>query len=228
MANVYTPQSALLMAKSAIKKMPIDSDNNIKFQIMDLPYQMMWYAAPFYWTLSNLPNVTINASATDYVFSSAPTDFLYLHQAYVNTSGSNANILKPVAQLPTTSVQIGNPSEIAIFNSATQARIFPKPPGGYTGTLISQYKKQSTIISSGNYTSTVLAFPDQYVPVYQAGVDYYALRYADDQRAGGCTVDQDGKREYTGQLGVFMAMIWELRAAEKLPLVYPDGPMNRG
>lgn len=234
MATFYTPANAVAVAKSLIKKMSLDTTTNptVAYQIADAANSLMWYAAPWYWTLGQLGNVTLTASAQDYATAQQPTDFLYLHRCQV-TDGANLNEVTPVAQLPTTEVQIGNPSQVSqIFTSGTNlgVRFWPRPSAGEARIAVLQYKRSPSVISSTLFaTSSAFAWPDVYYPVYQEGVLWAAYRWADDQRAGGAETDENGKTTYTGVLGSFMAMLHDMRRAEKLPLLNtPQQPQLKG
>lgn len=233
MAALYTPSTAVAFAKSFIKKMALDTASNptVAYQVADLVNSLMWFAAPFYWTLGQLGNVTLTASAQDYATPQQPSDFLYLHRCFV-TDGTNQNWVTPVSQLPTTDVQVGNPSQVAYITTSGAnigVRFWPKPAAAEARTAVLQYKRSPGIISSANFaTSSAFAWPDIYYPVYQEGVLWQAFRWADDQRAGGATVDEAGKTQYTGTLGSFMALLWEMRRAEKLQAEYPGQPQQKG
>ena len=233
MANLYSPSAAIAYSKSFIKKMSLDtsSNANVCYQIADQVNSIMWFAAPFYWTLGQLTstvgNPVLTASAQDYGVT-APSDFLYLAKCYL-TDGTNLNWLTPVAQLPSTGVQAGNPSQVAyLTTSAAVVRFWPKPAVGEARSAVLQYKRSPSLVSSGNFASAMFAFPDVYYPVYQAGVQHYAYHWADDQRAGTATVDENGKTTYTGALGQFMSLLWEMRRAEKLQVDYPGAPQAKG
>lgn len=235
MAILYKPADAISLAKSLVKKMPLDTTTNASlcYQIADYVSSLMWQAAPFYWTLGQLGTITLNGSAQDFALgSAAPTDFLYLHACQV-TDGVNLNQVTPVAQLPLTEVQVGNPSQCAWITTSTSnaaIRFWPKPAPGEARTAVLQYKRYPAIISSNNFNTvgSAFAWPDVYYPVYQAGVNWQAYLWADDQRAGTATADNSGKVQFTGALGSFMSLLDEMRRAEKLPLVYPGQPMTRG
>ncbi len=228
MGSTYKPSDAIAWAKTMIKSMPIDvsvSTGNWQYQTVDYVASLLWNAAPWSWTIGTLSAVTVTAGTTDYS-ATAPSDLLYLNKAYI-TDGSLTNELKIVSAIPTPVTQIGNPTQVAY--NANVIRVSPVPPAAYSKTLVMQYKKQPPKITSTNFgTAGTQVFMDCYFPVLQEGVLWQAYKYADDNRAGGCTVNEEGKRQYTGQLGIFMGGIAEMRLAEKLILDYPQVPEMHG
>ncbi len=224
---IYSPSDAVSYCKIMIKSMPIDTVGSWRYFATDFISSLMWTAAPWRWTLDTLPTTTVVAATIDYPLV-VPADFLYLNKANIS-DGSLTNELKIVASLPGTITQIGNPTQIAALTDLSDIRISPKPPTNYSQTLTMIYKKAPTKIDSSNYsTAGAQVFPDCYFPVYNAGVLWLAYQYADDQRAGGCTVDGEGKMQFTGQLGTFQGMIAEMRKAEKLTLDYPEKTVMHG
>lgn len=230
MASTYKPSDAIVYAKQFIKSMPIDTaaSSAVAYQLTDYVSSLLWTAAPWSWTIGTMNTVALTANVTDYVVSSPPADLLYINKANVS-DGSLTNELKIVSALPASITQIGVPSQVAWLTASSSVRISPKPPTSYSQTLTMLYKKQPVKITVSNYgTAGSLVFPDCYFPVYQEGVLWQSYLYSDDPRAGGVTVDGEGKRQYTGQLGVFQAMIAEMRQSEKMLLDYPQVPILHG
>ncbi len=224
---LYSPSDAVAYAKIMIKSMPIDTVGSWRYYATDFISSLLWTAAPWRWTLDTVSTVTLSGGTINYPFI-PPADFLYLNKANVS-DGNLTNELKIVSSLPATIAQIGNPTQIAVLDALSDIRVSPKPPTSYSQTLTMIYKKAPTKITASNYsTAGAQVFPDCYFPVFTAGVLWLAFQYADDQRAGGCTVDGEGKMQYTGQLGTFQCMIAEMRKAEKLTLDYPEKAVLHG
>lgn len=226
---LYAPSVALTLCKRWIKGMPIDSDTTTAAQMLDVVNSTIWNAAQWSWSTAWMNNVSVVGGTQDYVVGSGPTTtFLYLTQAMLS-DGNTTNYLKCVPVLPTTEIQVGTPSQVAYLSSSGTARVYPKPTASLAQTLSLAYKLTPTKITSSNYaTAGTLIMPDAYFPVFQAGALYYALQFADDQRAGAARCDQDGKTEYTGQLGTFMAMLNDMKRIEKLPLEWPGNVVSHG
>jgi len=62
-------------------------------------------------------------------------------------------------------------------------------------------------------TATQLFTPDEYFPVFLAGLEYWAYKISDDSKAGTVTF-ANGRAAYSGQLGSFMALLEEMKIAE--------------
>ena len=231
MGSLYSPQDAITYASTMIKSMPITVSANVgnwPYQTVDYVASLIWNAAPWKWTVGELPSVSVTASSgTDYAVS-PPADFQYLVKANL-TDGSLQNELRIVSALPSSQVQIGVPSQIAYRDDESLLRLAPKPPASFSQSLVMLYKKQPPKITSSNYaTAGAQVFPDSWFPVLQAGVLWMSYQYADDQRAGGATVNEEGKCQYTGQLGVFQSLIAEMRRCERVIIDYPQVPVLHG
>lgn len=225
--SLYSPTDAISYAKIMVKSMPIDTTGSWRYYATDFISSLLWTAAPWKWTIGTLATINVVAATTDYAVT-PPADFLYLNKANVS-DGNLTNELKIVSALPATITQIGNPSQVAYLDATNTVRVSPKPTTGYTQTLTMLYKKQPPKITAANYgTNGALVMPDAYYPIFTAGVLWLAYQYADDSRAGSCTVDGEGKRQYTGQLGIFQGMIAEMRQGEKVTLDFPGVPILHG
>jgi hypothetical protein len=224
----YQPADAITHVKALIKSMAIDTadSGNLKYRLVDFVSSLVWTAAPWSWTLGEITAVTLVASTQDYTITD-PADFLYLHMPEI-LDGDQINELKTVAFLPTNTSQTGNPSRIAHLTN--KVRLFPTPRTNYAGkTLLLPYKKVPPKVTVSNYsTAGALVLPDAYFPVIEAGVQWLAYQYADDQRAGTATVDQDGKTQWTQQAGIFFGLINEMKRGEKLNLQYPGESITHG
>lgn len=227
MASTYCPADAFNQSKVFIKLMPLDQLTPF---ILDNAMQMFWMAAPWRWTLGNMPVVTLEASRVDYTIVD-PADLLFIQpgSAYISAGDSDvgrdvnvvahiSNVVKRVSAAPT---EVCHPAVNTI-------RISPKPGATVTsGTqLVSLYKKTCPRITKANMnTLGVQVFPDEWFNVYLSAVLYQAYLYADDGRAGGVQYTEGGQRVYTGQRGVFEANLQQMREIEPL-LVQQSPPVD--
>jgi hypothetical protein len=222
---IYVPSTATTFAKVLVKSMTLD---DVRVAVCDSVVKIMWMAAPWRWTLGDLPVVTPVANTQDYTFTK-PADFLFIERSYI-WDGKQINDLSVEGLLPTDATAVGPTKKICYLNDgADKLRLYPTP-GTFVGTrrLITQYKKTYTPITSGNIGSAgALIFPDEWTWVFEEGVLWKAYSYADDARAGSAQV-VDGKIQYTGQCGIFFAGLEEMRRAEKPHLIYPGVPQMRG
>lgn len=219
MAAVYKPSDALNFAKAMIKYMPLD-DVNVQVPILDMAAKMLWMAAPWRWTLSNWGiGPLVAGSPTTTV--SVPADFMYLESAYIWDAKKRVE-LEVVPHIPVlgTGAQ-GMPAEIAIQDTSAVVTPFYAIGTPSMPTIIGTYKQVHPTITSGNKDTAGQGLPpDEWFWVYCECVLYWAYKYGDYQQAGSAQVAPNGQIQYTGQLGVAMAAIQEMRAAEKL-LVRP-------
>lgn len=218
MAATIAPNAAFDAAKIIIRSMPLQS---IQYRILDDANKFIWMADSWRWTMGSLNNFDLVSNQQDYPYgASLPADYLYTKWAYA-TDGDQMDTMHVESSLPTTSViAAGCPTQICRLVGENTFRVFPKPGTlGTTYTVVQQYKKTAPTINAGNAaTGGVLVMDDEWFHVYAETVNYYALRYAYDDRAGTVQLNQrTGDVAYTGQLGVVMALIDDMRKREPLP-----------
>jgi hypothetical protein len=223
MASTYSPHAAFEKAHSYVKDMPL---REVQVRILDQISKMIWMAAPWRWSIGDLPVTTLAADTTDYSIA-IPSDFLYATDAFYTDKALQTHPLLIEPALPADVGVPGLISRIAITGtpgSTGTLRIAPK-----TGTtiespapvIISLYKKTSPILSESNiHTPGIISLPDEWFWVFEEGVLWQAYLWGDDTRAGGATVSED-RVQYQGQYANFMAALIQMRAREKLPVQEP-------
>lgn len=224
----HIPSSSINWVTSYVKNMKLDP---ILPNLLTDTSKLLWTAAAWRWTLGSLAPATVLANTLDISLGTLPADFLFGYQAWITATGNSGTPrpLEIVAELPGVTSVVGQPTQLEIIGdagAAGTARFFPTPGSVPTGSALTiMYKKQAPTLTIANQgTAGALVIPDEYVPVYNMGLLYYAYLYADDPRAGAATY-QDGRISYSGQLAVFMSFIQEMRMREKLPVEntrYPD------
>ena len=221
MASTYRPVDALDYVKAMCSFTNIDTPF-AREHILDDVNKYMWMYAPWRWTIGSFPLVTLVASTTDYTVS-VPADFLYLIYSYI-TDGTNPDrILKIEPSLPTTVGIVGQPTKVCIVPATplTTLRVSPKPGTSLptTQVITSLYKITAPAISHETmYTAGVQIFDDEWFWVYQEGCLWKAYLYAHDfNKAGGVITDGNGKQQYTGQYGSFIAALEMMASREKIP-----------
>lgn len=216
MSSVYSAYDAYIYAKRFISDQDLD---RFLPRILDDVHRMFWMFAPWRWTLGLFPSFTLSAFKQDYVLT-LPTDFLFLQDARI-VDGKNTTHLHCGAMFPPNLVA-GQMSQIAVqtVNSAQTVRITP-PPGQFPAGAANQtvqalYKKSAPQITRATaQTAGFMGFPDEYFWVYQEGVLWRAMAWAQDPRAGSVTVAGDNV-QYTGQLAAFQAAMSQVADTEKL------------
>ncbi len=224
MASSIPPIAAFDFCKNFIKKMPLEQ---MIPRILDDVNKIMWMAAPWRWTVGTLTNIALVTNQQDYTLA-PPADFMYLLHCYISDGATATKHLEIMPALPATVVANGVIDFIS-FESTSTFRVSPNPgtllsPSKY---IVSWYKKSSTAITAATMSVvTTLPFPDEYFPVYEAGVLWLAYLYADDQRAGSCSFDSKGNIQYTGQAAVFRSMLEQMKNSEPLPEFNADVTVN--
>lgn len=219
MASTYAPKDAGDYATRYLQNMDLD---RILPRILDDVHRHFWMAAPWRWTLGSFPSLTLLGNTQDYT-PTVPSDFLYLEDARL-VDGKNTRHLHIAAYLPSAnSYIVGQPSQIAVqvtTGSTTGARVLPVPGALASGApgaqILSVYKKVAPKIGRDNMTTPgVMLLPDEYFWVYQEGVLWRAMAWAQDPRAGEVSVQGD-KTAYTGQRAVFEDGLQWVQQIEKL------------
>lgn len=229
MASTYKLIDAFSQSKVFVKMMPLES---IQTFILDNALKMLWMAAPWRWTLGNLPVVTLVASTVDYTIAD-PADFLYIQpgSAYISAGGSDVSRDVEVVAHINASVKRVSAAPTQVCHPAVHTvRVSPKPGTTVTtGTqLIALYKKTCPNVSESNvHTAGIQVFDDEWFHVYLSAVLYQAYLYADDGRAGGAQFTPGGQLTFTGQRGVFEANIQHMRESEPM-LTQQSPPIDTG
>lgn len=209
MSTSLTPNMAFEFAKSIIRQEPLDDPNNgdFKTRVLDDAKKYLWMARPWYWTLGNLPNITLSAGTPGYNVV-MPGDFWKLEKVYM-TDGRTNMPLAIASIVPGDSIISQSPTQIA-WESGTLFRVYPTPGSLLNATtVVMLYKKQCTNITNPAASDQLIA-PDEYFPVYEQIVLWYAMLYAFDDRAGETQINpQTGQIVYTGQRAVMESFIEE-------------------
>jgi hypothetical protein len=218
MASTHAPSEALNYAKTMIKYGNL-TDTNIAYQILDEASKIIWYAAPWSWTVAAMTTQTLVAATTDYTIAT-PADFEFIYKAVLIDSGNIKKNLKIEPILPSDSIKTGE--TISCNYSGTTFRVYPKPPATLPATtqkILILYKKTAPEIASGNYTSTgVHILPDRWWHVYKHFVLSLAYLYGDDDRAMNLKINPRTKDvEMSGHQAYCQYLLNEMRLKEPMP-----------
>ena len=216
MSLTYSAYDAYLYAQKYLSGQDLD-----RFipRILDDVHRMFWMYAPWRWTLGLFPSFNLTASTQDYSVT-IPADFLFLQDARI-VDGKNTVRLHCGALFPPGLVA-GQISQIAVqtVNNSQVVRITP-PPGQFPvgappQSVLALYKKTAPLITATTAKQAgFMGIPDEFFWVYQEGVLWRAMAWAQDPRAGGVTVAGDNV-QYTGQLASFQAAMQQVADTEKL------------
>lgn len=221
MASTLTPFAAFDYAKNFIGNMDLE---RLLPRLLDDVNKMFWVYAPWRWSLALLPPITLASNTQDYAVT-LPSDFLYLYDI-LQLDGKSTRHIKPSAIYPQTGVlragQIGSAAVMTV-SAQTVLRVDPTPGtiplGASSQKLISIYKQISPVIDKDTmYVAGSLLIPDEFFWVYQEGVLWKAMQWAQDPRAGE-TQFQGGQIKYSGQRAAFEAALATCAQQEKLYLI---------
>lgn len=221
MASLLTPFTAFEYAKSFIGKMDLE---RLSPRLLDDVNKMFWVYAPWRWSLGLLPQITLASNTQDYPIT-LPADFLYLYDI-LQLDGKTTRHIKPAAIYPQTGVlragQAGS-AAVMVVGGQNVLRIDPTPgtipTTAPTERLVGIYKQTAPVIDeSTQYTAGALLIPDEFFWVYQEGVLWKAMQWAQDPRAGD-TSFQGGQIKYSGQRAAFEAALATCAQQEKLYMV---------
>lgn len=216
-----TPDDALAYAQRFIGGLPLD-DAAIKLRLLDDAHKQLWNADNWNWTIGTLETVSLVNNTQDVSLLTPPSDFLNLLHCTMIMSNGEKTDLKVSANLPSTLIVKGSPTQVqAITNGAQpqQLRFFPVP-SGYSDPpkVLSVYKKVSGQVNgsteTNSYNATPFFVPDEWFHVYQEIVLLKAFEFAGDPRLGSIQVGPQGP-VYTGQYAVVEDKLRKMTAREE-------------
>ncbi len=215
MPSTIPPYAAFDYAKNFIGNADLERLNP---RILDDVSKMFWTYAPWRWSLALMPQVTLVSNTQDYTVA-VPSDFLYLYDV-LQLDGKTTRHIKPSAIFPVTGVtRAGQIDSVAL--TGTTLRVDPTPgtiPASPVQKLYGIYKIQSPEINTATmYDAGALLIPDEWFWVFQEGVLWKAMSWAQDPRAGN-TEYKSGNVAYSGQRAVFEAAMLSCANKEKLYL----------
>ncbi len=233
MATNRTPLEAIAYAKRFVKNFKID-DSDLKIRVLNAANHRLHMFAPWEWaaeqvTLDADPALVNGTADYDFTVNSPDTYFDILKAELFHTTDNRAEPLKPVTLLPSQDRHNGTPKLISRVDSNT-LRLYPIPQMGTSAPDLicwMRLKNPEIVEDSGSPPATAndsasdgLLFPDEWFWVYSEIVLLYAMRFADDPKAGSANVrvNTDGQivKEYTGQFGVVQDALTYMASKEDM------------
>jgi len=221
MAGTYTPTDAITFARQMSHKIPSDV---IQAFACDTVNSLIWNRFPWNWTLASLTAISCVDGQQDYALQSADATafyrFKWLRLAQTNLTPVEYRELNQKNHIGVEVTLKGGISSIRAFSyegaiSKIRLEMAASVPSGTTLQIQGEYQTKPTKITS-NAMSTALTIPDTYFNVFIEGVRWKLYELADDARAGVMKIDDEGHRAYTGQLGSFMNVLFEMQQAEDM------------
>lgn len=219
----YTWSDAVSLVSKMVKGIPTTT---LDAKLCDLVNSEMYDYWPWSWTVTS--GVLCTPTDGNQDFSPASEIYRILRARMVRTDVTPdqyfemdvlhtlAPDLRPMAYTAINSVSLEQ--GIGLIRLSTAVQI----PTGMTLSVQGEYQINPTKIAA---TSQGMFFPDQYLPVACEGLLYWNYKLADDPRAGGKSIDSNGRIVYTGQYAAFMGALKEMAKAEDFPAdgqVFPE------
>ncbi|MHA2642895.1 MAG: hypothetical protein V2G41_09640 [bacterium JZ-2024 1] len=216
-ASQHAPTEAFAYAKAMIKSSNLDP---VEAEILDEAAKMIWYAAPWSWTVGEISPIVLVASQADYTIS-PPSDLAYIYRARLVDSDKVHKELRVESYLPADSVKTGEIISISYLDQLSKIRVFPKPPANLPSAqqkILLFYKKSLPNITSANKgTINQHQLDDRWWHVYKNAVLLLAYQFIHDERAGSVQVDPvSGQARLLGQLAYVEYLLNEMRRREPL------------
>jgi hypothetical protein len=214
----YAPKDAITVCNGYIRQMSIPQEQTV--MLLDQTYSAFWTAKPdWYWSMATLTAIALVNGQQDYTVTN--TDVLRYSGSYritqTDSTPDRSIPLDVVEHLEPDLTSASADSIRAICYVPSISKLRLDKAVSVTGTNAYQidgsYQKIPTKIKFGNL-ATAFAFPDHYFECFCEGYLYKLYKYTNDQRAGTLQVSKSGDRQYTGQLGLFMAKMQEVMESE--------------
>ncbi len=211
------PQDAIDTAKAMNHKVPTLP---IQVYACNQVNSMIWTAAPWNWTQASLTTITPLVDGTqDYAHSQTDL-YRIVNLRLARTDLSPVKYIE-LNQKNHLGVELERKSGIDGIRNFSYEPAISKIRLDYSVSvtspavlaLLGEYQKTPTSITQATL-NTALIQPDHYFNVFLAGVRWMFYDLADDTRAGTAQEITLGRKVFTGQLGVFMAMLDAMKQAE--------------
>lgn len=215
--NTYTPQDAIDVARARVQGVPIA---DLDAQTADIVQSEIWLSYPWWWTLLPLTPITLLDGVQDY-WNTVPSDF----QTFKSIRNVQTN-LTPMEYRELTYTELLSP-ELTRRGGLESIRRISKDPvnNGFrlefppvitsptAMQLEGEYQMRPTRITDA-LLLTPYANPDQYFMAHVEGITYHFFSLTRDLRAGTVQITRDGRKTYTGQLGIYYDAIQKMIMAE--------------
>jgi hypothetical protein len=218
----YTWKDVLQLAGNLAPRMVSEGSGPL---LCDLAQSMIWNEADWRGSLAAITPFYLVAGVGSY--DNAHADFLGLRLVQIVDLSSNPDFYYPPLEirthLPRTTNE-GMPEIVSYYPVSNAFRLYPTPPTNMAAEqlqILGQYKKRCTAITAANINSQAIPFDDTYLEVCVEALRYQLLMASGDRNAAGSVVIMRNTPQYTGQLGVAMAAIERMKAAEGINLGPP-------
>lgn len=213
----YTSTNALTIAKKFVRDAPVGS---IDAESCDMVNSIMWTYYPWNWARAALTAIPTSDGVQDFAIDAGNTNIariLTLRLIRTDTTPDEYHDIDVRDFLPPdlTKASMYNMTCAAYEPISNKIRLERAIDisGSATVTINGEYWKDPTKIVDAGLGSAVL-FPDRYFCVFVEGVKWQLMQFANDARAGDVQINSRGDAIYTGQWGIFMALLEQMARAE--------------
>lgn len=226
----YTGQNVVDLAKKFIRDAVITS---IDSQTVDTVGSIIWTYYPWRWAQAALTAITVVDGTQDHTISN--NDVFKLLRVRITRTDVTPDTYQELGVrnwLPPDLTKRGLTAIPACCFEPVGGKLrleaAASVASGETYTINGEYWKNPTLINDAGL-STALPSPDQFFPVWVAGVKWQFYDYLGNPKAGTVATDKRGNITYTGQLGVFMGLLAQMASAEDVDgdsTQFPDSPLG--
>jgi hypothetical protein len=232
--GTYSPQDALNICQPLCHKVPTQA---IQAYACNMANAMIYTWALWSWTVAPLQVITLTDGVQDY--SHGQSDLYRFDQLRIVNTTVVPNEFRELTQKQQLGVELTRKAGIDLMRVYSfQAEInkirLEKAAAVSSGTVLQlqgSYQANPVKITAANMNS-VLNIPDWYFQGYTEALLYQLYKLSDDSRAGTVTITQDGIRNYSGQLGVAIEFLTQMREKEDVgngeEVVYPEFTLGEG
>ena len=226
--STYTWSELLTFAKPAVQNIPTGSLDNLA---CDRVNRQIWRAAFWRWSLSDLTSIALNTGPQDFTITNS--DFYRLFRGRLTwvTTTNVADDKDVVEWLPPALNYQGGLYDIrAMCAIGTTTVRLDRGFNGGDGNVFridGEYQRSPAKVT----TTSTIDFYDDYADVAIEGLKWAYMVIAKEPRGGGMQADQRGNINFTGQYGVYMALLDQMKQAEDFtgdPYRMPDEGLGVG
>jgi hypothetical protein len=234
MSGTRTYSQALNVAAKQLPKLLEDQYSALACNLAML---LVWDAADWHESVADLPPFYLQGGEQDHgaPLPIVPEDFRGLRRAAIqdHTGRVIVPVLANSQNLNETWVQ-AVPTAISFEASRNAFRLYPRVPSGFTSPVYmvtGTYKKTFPEVTNETLDN-LLPLEDNYFFLFVEALRWAFWQLSSNTKDAGTVVIQDGRKVYTGQLGVVMNMIDHVVGIQETNngehRLHPAAPLVRG
>jgi hypothetical protein len=202
--------------------------------VCDTVNSIIWLKWPWVWTVNALTPILAVNGQQDY--PNRPSDFHKLVSGRIYRTDVSPFQAQPVKVFQHLEVELQRQGSINTIQGVSYEPTVDSfrldVPLNISGTTVYtialDYQQQPAKVTT--LAAPPIPAPDKYFNVAVEGVLWGIYKLADDPRAGTVTINRAGDKQYSGQLGVFMTALEEMKRMEDsgqaLDNRWPEEPLG--